>query len=238
MKRLRLAVAALVLIALAGIGVYAMRPAPVPATDFADALRGPASPSLSIPFGAYALTPEGLLRTTSTSGRESGIDRPMVKTLSGSYLSRDFAFEVDVMIPAEIQDLAFVGFGQGDPNPGLSNEPGAAFIFRIHRLSNTDAVHAAAARPPGGRLNTTVSPAEVLLRLEAIGKYVPGTKTTFRIERAGHVVALSMPGVPEARSAFDLRDYPKLFDEEAGFLFFGNSAEGTVFSNVRVRPRG
>lgn len=236
--RLRLAVAALALIALAGIGVHSMRPEPARPADFSDALRGPASPALSIPFGAYALTPDGLLRTTSTSGRESGLDRPMVKTVSGAYLSRDFVFEVDVMIPRESQDLAFVGFGQGDPNPGLSNEPGAAFVFRIHRLPQSDVVHAAVARPAGGRLAPTVSPADVMLRLDAIGTYVPGTTTTFRIERAGDIVTLSLPGAPDVRSAFDLRDYPQLFDDRSGFLFFGNSAEGTIFSNVRVRPRG
>lgn len=236
--RLRLAATALALMALAGIGVYSMPPTSVLPADFADSLRGPASPHLSIPFGAYALTPDGLRRTTSASGRESGLDRPMVKTVSGGYLSRDFVFDIDVMIPGEIEDLAFVGFGRGDSNPGLSNEPGAAFIFRIHRLPHTDVVHAAAAPPPGGRLDATVAPAEVLLRLEAIGKYVPGTKTTFRIERAGDIVTLSLPGVPDVRSAFDLRDYPQLFDERSGFLFFGNSAEGTIFSNVRVRPRG
>lgn len=233
---MRLGVAVLGIVLAAAI--YSARPAPAPAVDFSDTLRGPASPHLSIPFDAYALTPDGLLRTTSSSGRESGIDRPMVRTVSGAYLSRDFVFDVDVTIPADIEDLAFVGFGRGDANPGLSHEPAAAFIFRIHRLPHTDVVHAAAARPPGPRLDTTTPPSEVLLRLEAIGKYVPGMTTTFRIERAGNIVTLSMPGTSGAQSEFDLRDYPELFDERSGFLFFGNSAEGTIFSNVSVRPRG
>ena len=243
---MRLGVAALGIVLLAGIAVYSLRQVLAPAVDFSDALRGPASPNLSIPFEAYALTPDGLLRTTSSSGRENGSDRPMVRTVSGAYLSRDFVFEVDVTIPGDTQDLAFIGFGRGEPNPGLDNEPGAAFLFRIHNLPDrhvVDApdlhvVHAAAARPPDRLLRTTVAPADVLLHIEAIGEYIPDTKTTFRIERAANIVTLSLPGTPGAQSAFDLRDYPKLFDERSSFLFFGNTAEGTIFSNVSVRPRG
>lgn len=236
--RSRLLVTALALVPLAGIGAYSMRPAPVPPADFSDTLRGPGSPNLSIPFGAYALTPEGLLRADSSSGQVYGLDRPMVRTRSGAYLSRDFVFEVDVTIPSGAEDIAFAGFGLGDPNPRLSNEPGAAFIFRIHSLPGMDVVHTAAAPPPGGRPSETVTPTDVPLRLAEVGRYEAGRQTTFRIERAGDLVTLSMPGTPDARSAFDLRDYPKLFGGGSGFLFFGNSAEGTIFSNVRVRPRG
>lgn len=235
---LRIGVAALVLVAVAGIGVSSMRPAPVPAIDFSDTLRGPASPNLSIPFQAYALTPEGLLRAESASGRLSGLDRPMVKTRSGAYLARDFVFEVDVMIPPGAEDIAFVGFGLGDPNPGLANEPAGAFLFRIHSLPNMNVVHAAAAPPPGGRHSETVSPADVLLRVDVIGRYETGSRTTFRIERAAGIVTLSMPGKSGSQFAFELPSYPALIDGGTGFLFFGNTAEGTIFSNVRVRPRG
>ncbi|MDQ3068445.1 MAG: hypothetical protein M3R55_01795 [Acidobacteriota bacterium] len=151
--RLRLTVTALVIIALAGIGVFSMRPPPAPAVDFSDALRGPASPNLSIPFDAYALTPEGLSRVDSASDRENGADRPMVKTVSGAYLSRDFVFDVDVTIPPGVQDIAFVGFGLGDQSPAMSMEPAGAFLIRIHHLPNVDVVHLAAARkswPPKG----------------------------------------------------------------------------------------
>lgn len=234
----RTSLAAIGIALLAGIGAYATRPAPVPPVDFSDSLRGPASPDLSIPFEAYALTPEGLLRTTSSSTPEQLKDRPMVRTRSGAYLSRDFVFEVDVTIPAGRQDLAFVGFGHGEANPALSNEPGAAFLLRLHSLPGNNVVHAAAARPPVAFSGGTVAPADVLLHVEAIGHYVAGTTTTCRIERAGNVVTLSLPGTPGAQSAFDVRHYPALFDEGSSFLFFGNSAEGTVFSNVRVRPRG
>lgn len=239
--RMRLGLAALGIALLAGIVLYApyaTRPAPVLPTDLSNSLRGPDSPNLSIPFEAYALTPEGLLRTQSSGGAgELGRDRPIVRTVSGAYLSRDFVFDVDVTIPAGTQDLAFVGFGRGDPNPGLDNEPGGAFLFRIHSLPDHKVIHAAAARASAG-FATSVRPDEVLLRVEAIGNYIPGTTTTFRIERSGDLVTLSLPGTSAKPSVFDLRDYPNLFDERSGFLFFGNSAAGTVFSNVHVRPRG
>ena len=235
---MRLAVPILAIVFLSAVAFYSAPTSAAPAVDFSDPLRGPASPNLSIPFEAYALTPEGLRRTTSSSTPESLIDRPMVRTRSDRYLSRDFVFDVDVTIPEGMRDIAFIGFGHGEPNPGLDNEPGAAFLFRIHNMPDMHVVHAAAARPPGGRPRPTVAPADVLLHIEAIGNYVPDVTTTFRIERAANIVTLSMPGTPGAQSEFDLRDYPKLFDERSSFLFFGNSAEGTVFSNVRVRPRG
>jgi hypothetical protein len=51
------------------------------------------------------LTPEGLLRSRSNSGRTNGVDRPVVRTLSDRYIDRDFVFEVDVTIPEDVEDL-------------------------------------------------------------------------------------------------------------------------------------
>jgi hypothetical protein len=223
----------LALAAVVGLAFYWPRSVAA-APDFSDALTGPASPNLAIPFQAYALTPEGLLRSESATNRTHGKDRPMVKTLSGAYLRRDFIFEVDVMIPADTQDIAYVGFGRGEPNPDYSMEPSGAFLFRIHGLSGVGDVHAAAAAAAGRGTNPTRLPH---LRLEAIGKCEPGRRTTFRIEHAGTRVTLSMPGTPGASHTFEIASYPELFDDRSGFLFFGNSSEGTVFSQVRVGPR-
>lgn len=214
-----------------------MRPATGAAPiDFADDLRGPVSPNLTIPFGAYALTPEGLLRSKAVTGSSFGNDRIVVKTVSGGYGSRDFVFEIDVTIPAKTEDLAYVGFGLGDPNPAYNSEPAGAFQFRIHNLPGLNRVDASASLPPTDR------PAEagpgVHAELKAIGIYQPGSTTTFRIERGGNRVTLSMPGREGASHVFDGSLQPTLFGEGEGFLFFGNSSEGTVFSNVRVRPRG
>lgn len=236
MRRLHRIVLGSILLALAGIAVYSTRSEPAPPVDFADDLRGPASPNLTIPFHAYALTPEGLLRTDSATDRVYGNDRPMVKTVSAAYLSRDFVFEVDVTIPAETHDVAFVGFGLGDPNPAFNMEPAGAFMFRIHNLPGVDTVHAAAALPPSER-PSDAGPA-VHGRLEVIGTYVSDTTTTFRIERADNRVMLSMPATKDASHTFELGAFPSVVDRKRAYLFFGNSAEGTIFSNVRVRPRG
>jgi hypothetical protein len=230
-KALRFAAPALVLVTLAGIVLYrTWRVHPVPAGDFTDDLTGPVSANLTIPFQAYAMTPEGLLRQDSASDRTYGSDRPMVKTRSAGYLARDFIFEVDVTIPADSHDIVFIGFGRGDPNPAVSMEPAAAFLFRIHNLPGMDVVHAAASKSTGSQ--------PMHIRIEALGKYVAGTRTRFRIEKAGGQVILSMPATPVARFTFDLAAFPGLFDERSGYLFFGNSAEGTIFNHVSVRPRG
>lgn len=224
------------LIALGSLAIFWWRPvAPAP-VNFSDDLKGPTSEHLVIPFEAFALTPEGLLRAHAVTANAFGNDRTVVRTRSGAYLSREFVFEVDVTIPAGTEDLAYVGFGLGDANLAYNNEPAGAFLFRIHRMTGMDTVHASASRP------STTRPAEagpqVFARLEAIGRYVPGATTTFRIEHASNRVTLSMPGQDGAGYTFDLSSFPGLFERDSGYLFFGNSSEGTVFSNVRVRPRG
>jgi hypothetical protein len=227
---------ALVLVA-GTIALYSMRPGPeASAVDFTDDLKGPAAPRLDIPFDAYALTPDGLLRAKSVTGRDFGNDRPMVRSVSGAYASRDFVFEVDVRIPAEIQDLAYVGFGRGDPNPAYYNEPASAYLFRIHNGVGANAINAAASRPATAR-QTEAGPV-VYAAFQTIATYVSGSTTTFRIERHGNRVTLSLPAAPDASHTFDMSLLPGLFGEGEGFLFLGNSTEGTVFSNLRVRPRG
>jgi hypothetical protein len=234
---LRISALVLVVAAVIGLSVYGTRRTHIaPPVDFVDDLTGPATPALVIPFNAYALTPEGLIRTQAATGRIFGNHRPMVKTASGEYLSRDFVFEVDVTIPAETQDLAYVGFGRGDPNPAYNDEPAGAFLFRIHNLPGLNRVDAAASLPSSER--PTEAGAKVHAALTAIGQYVPASRTTFRIERAGSKVTLSMPATPGASHTFDMTALPHMFGAADGYLFFGNSAEGTIFSNVRVRPRG
>ena len=236
MKVLRRAAAALVLLAIAAAAVYWLRPDPAPPVDFSEDLKGPSSGNFIIPFEVFALTPEGLLRAESVTGRAFGNHRLVAKTVSGEYLSRDFVFEIDVTIPPGTDDLAYVGFGAGDPNPGYNDEPAGAFIFRIHNLPGFDVVHAAAGLP--AKATSDEAGPGVYAKIEPIGRYVAGVKTTFRIEHAGTKVMLSMPATPGASYTFDTAALPPLFGRGEGYLFFGNSAEGTVFSNVRVRPRG
>jgi len=227
---------ALVLVA-AAVAIYSVRPGPPPpAVYFTDDLKGPAAPYLAIPFDAYALTPDGLLRTKAVTGRAFGNDRPIAKTVSGHYGSREFVFDVDVTIPPGRQDLAYVGFGRGDANHAYFNEPAASFLFRIHNGVGGNAVHVAASRPAAQRQAET-DPV-VYAAFGEIGAYVPGSTTTFRIERAGNRVTMSMPATAGASHTFDMLQFPALFAADEGFLFVGNSTEGTVFSNLRVRPRG
>lgn len=234
---IRWIVGALLLVAaLGGIAAYALRPTPAQPIDFVDDLKGPASPHLVIPFDSYSLTPHGLLRSKALTGLAFGSDRVMVRTASGAYLDRDFIFEIDVMIPDGTQDLAYVGFGRGKANPAYENEPAGAFQFRIHNLPDVDRVDAAASLPPRGR--PARPGGRVHAELVQIGRYVGGSTATFRIERAGRHVTLSIPSALGASHTFDLATHPDLFDRDEAYLFFGNTTEGTVFSNVRVRPRG
>lgn len=236
MKILWWGVVGTALFALAGIAASCERQAPAPPVDFTDSLTGPASPDLTIPFEAFTLTPEGLRRSRSDPGAASSRDRPMVKTRSGGYLSREFVFEIDVTIPAGTEDIAFVGFGLGEPNPAYHMEPAGAFMFRIHGLRDADGVDVAAALPPRPQRAGGGSP--VHARLQNIGTYPSGATTTFRIEHVDNQVTLSMPGQTGAAHTFDLSVFPDLLGRDSAYLFFGNSAEGAVFSNVRVRPPG
>ena len=233
----RISAVAVVLAALVGFGVYRARQADaIEPVDFVDDLKGPTSQHLIIPFGAYSLTPEGLLRSKAATGRSFGSDRVVVKTASGGYASRDFVFEIDVTIPPDSHDLAYVGFGLGNPNPAYNSEPAGAFQFRIHNLQGHDIVNAAASLPASDQ------PAEAGPKIHAalttLGHYRAGSTTRFRIERAGNRITLSMPATAGAAHTFDMSLLPQLFRADEGYLFFGNSVEGTIFSNVRVRPRG
>ena len=76
------------------------------AIDFVDDLTGPDSPAVRIPFDQYALSPSGLVRTSAASGTWNGVDRPVIRTVSGAVtmsipdlnVSRAFTF-------AEFADL-------------------------------------------------------------------------------------------------------------------------------------
>lgn len=200
--------------------------------DFTDSLIGPVSPSFDIPFQKYTLTPAGLLRAESDSGTENGIERPMVKSVSGSYLSRDFVFEVDVTIPKDHGDIAYVGFGAGRPNVGMSNEPSNAFLFRIHNLPRLPfyGIDFTIADPEGG--GGYLGQYRVF---ERAAEYRAGASMRFRIEHRAGNVTMSIPELPNASFTFTREQYRDLFNATDAYLFFGNSSEGTTFKNASVR---
>ena len=200
--------------------------------DFDDPLTGPVSPALSIPFDKYVLTPAGLLRQHSESGTENGIERPIIKTLSGDYLSRDFVFEIDVTIPADHGDIAFVGFGAARNHLEGDNEPTDAFVFRIHNLPKTSyfAIDLALADPDGGAgFNNRFR------MLERLGEYTPGKTMRFQIAHKAGTVTLAIPALPGASRSFPPPRYDGLFEASAAHLFFANSSKGTTFKNASLR---
>ena len=151
----------------------------------------------------------------------------MATTVSGAFLSEDFEFDVDVNAPASNSDIAFVGFGQGVPNPGYYNEPSESFVFRIHNNVGGNMIQADEEVLSGTFLPNGIN---------TIGTYQTGVTTTFRIVRSGNTVTMSVPSLG-ASHTYSLSDISSLSTSNA-HLFFGNSATGTTFSNFRVFPTG
>ncbi len=219
-----------ILVAAGTATVYVLRDRPAPAVDFTDSLTGPDNPQFDIPFDKFTLTPEGLLRAHSTSGRSNGVDRPVVRTRSDQYLSRDFVFEADIAIPENVEDIAFVGFGDGVSSQPY-NEPSGVFGFRIHHMPDNREVRLAAITVPAteGRA--------VYLFQETIGAVPVGGVLTVRLERSGDRITGSLPGQAGSERSVRISDYPSVLKSGRGFLYLSNTAEGTIFSNVKVRPR-
>lgn len=210
--------------------VYSLRLNGAPAVDFVDDLTGPTSEQFDIPFDKYTLTPEGLLRHYSESGRGNGRDRPVVRTRSDQYLSRDFVFEVDITFAEGSEDLAFVGMGDATLTAPF-NEPGGAFSFRIHNLPSNRGVRLAALTLPPTGMPLTY-PVEHLL-----GTVPASGPLTVRLERSGNQIIGSLPGQDGSERTLQMSDYKQVLSSGRGFLYLANSAEGTVFSNIHVRAR-
>lgn len=201
------------------------------AIDFVDALTGPDSRAFRIPFDQYALSPAGLVRTSAASGTQNGIDRPVIRTVSGKYLSRDFVFEVDVTIPASHGDIAWVGFGHGINSRLVDNEPTSAFVFRIHNLPDVSfhGIDVAVGVPSGGKEFRGA-----FASLDRVAVYTPDRPMRFQIEHRRDVVTMTIPGLHVSR-AFKFADFPQLFDSSHAYLFLANSSEGTTFQNASLR---
>jgi len=193
---------------------------------FSDPLTGPSSPNLSIPFNKFGYTPAGLLRVSDDG---SGVDRPIVKTVSGGYLT-ETAFTAEITVNVGANDIAYFGLGQGTTNPAYYNEPSNAFVFRIHNWYGYTGIQADA------ESGLTANP--FLASPYASDSYT-GSSTTFRIVRNGDSLTLSVPSSGASRT-YSVSQYAGLMGLTAAntFLFFGNTnATGTVFSNLSVtRP--
>lgn len=212
------------LVAAAVVYVGADRPEPI---DFVDALTGPAT-TLDIPFDRFRLSPEGLVRSTSLTA--SGDDRPLVHTRSSGYLTRDFVFEVEIAIPADASDLAFVGFGSVTSAPPY-NEPCDAWVFRVHHLPETHKVQFGGCQlvERQGRGSHVV--------LETLGEFPASGTLTVQLERTGDQLTARLPAALGTARTFRMSEFPAVLTHGVGYLFFGNSSVGTSFRNVKVRPR-
>lgn len=218
------------IVVLGAAAVYSLQPDAAPAVDFADGLTGPASEFFDIPFDRYTLTPEGLLRHYSESGRSNGNDRPVVRTRSDQYLARDFVFEVDITFAAGGEDIAFVGLGDATLTAPF-NEPGGAFGFRIHYLPTNREVRLAAMTLPQPGMPVTY-PIELPLGI------VPESRAiTLRLERSGDQVIGSLPRQEGSEGTIRISDHRQVLRSGRGFLYLANTAEGTVFSKIKVRAR-
>lgn len=207
---------AIVVAAAFGVGVLS---APR-AAYFSDPLTGPTSSRLSIPAGKYAHTPQGLRREQS----DDRLDRPIVKTVSGAYLTVPH-FTAAVTVDVAPGDIAFIGFGQAVNDRTYFSEPGHCFAFRIHHLAETRIDIAASFA--GRDLH--------FLNIRRVGVYVPGVTNRFRIVRDGDYVTLSIPSLNVSRT-FSISQYNAQLGltNENTHLFFTNIGTGTVFSNFQV----
>lgn len=218
------------LVLTAAAAAYALRPGGAPAVDFVDSLSGPQSEHFDIPFDKYTLTPDGLLRHYSESGRTNGNDRPVVRTRSDQYHLRDFVFEVDVTFAKDGEDIAFVGLGDATVTTP-HNEPGGAFGFRIHYLPTTREVRLAAMTLPPTGMPITY-PYET-----SLGMVPADGVVTVRLKRSGDQIIGSLPGQDGSERIVQFSDYKQVLRSGRGFLYLANTAEGTVFSNTKVRAR-
>jgi len=157
---------------------------------------------------------------SSASGTQT--DRPMNFTVS-DYLGDDFVAELRVTVPEPLPsgyfELIFFGFGEGYPGVWY-NEPRDGTIFRIHRSSGYNQIDA--------YMWNGVSPTAEWANL---GNY--DGDMTFKIEKTGNTVTLSVPELGTSH-AFDISG----LSLAAGKIFFGNTAEGTVFNSLTVINTG
>lgn len=193
--------------------------------SFSDTLRAgdPTSGYLSVPVGQYTYTSSGLERTGSSSGSGNGVDRPMVRTTSGGFLNENFVAQITVTTTSSNQDIIFFGLGQALTNAAYNNEPTNNPLFRIHNLPGYQGVQV--------DVENGSVPYPYTFLSGDVGTYNPaGTK--FGISRIGDSLTFSVSG--QAVETLSLSQYASYLDLTNAYLFFGNSANGTTFSDFSV----
>ena len=116
----------------------------------------------------------------------------------------------------------YFGFGEGQPNPAYYNEPTNAFILRIH----DGAV--------GNRIDAVASAGGVWQESQVGLGHSFGSGDRFRIEKCGDTVTLSIVGTGVSYTFNTGADLGGTINDTNGHIFFGNSATGTVLSDLSV----
>lgn len=192
--------------------------------NFTDPLVGPTSPYLTIPE-KFGYTSDGLTRIQSDSGTGNGTDRPVVRTISGEFLGRNFVYEIEVLSTPGGEDIAYVGFGQGVSNPFFFNEPTNSVLFRIHKNLAGSRIDAAIDSGFSGWPFSSLQ--------ENVGTFAPGG-TVFRISRLDDVLTMEVVG--QSVTTYSVANDLGALDLDAtnAHLFFANTSEGTTFRDMVV----
>jgi hypothetical protein len=165
------------------------------------------------------------LRTKASYRRhpDGGIifaDRTLVLTKDGTFLTKDFTFEV-VIVMSEGDGIAFIGLGQGEPPIG-HNEPGNAVNLRFHAPDNSGEVLLARNITSTASLGTISRPGTHLVRIVKEGDAV-----TFMVD-------VDNDGPTDDDMEFtipDIKQHASFLNSKNTFLFFGG---GGRFVEVQI----
>jgi len=208
-------------------GVIAFSAAHGDAENFTDSLKAGEDAGFLNTHANYVRGTEGLRRDSSPCGTincDTTNNRPMNETDAGAeFINRDFIASVEITRLSGGTDLIWFGFGDGSTESTF-NEPDNAVQFRIH-----------AGDLVGARIDlvTTVNGLWTSEGFGAGGVY-NGATTELVIERTGDDVTISIPSLGTSKSHSLFVDMQGVLTPENSRLFFGNTSEGTIFSNFRV----
>ena len=166
------------------------------------------------------------LRTKANYRRhkEGGIifaDRTLVFTRDGTFLNKDFTFEVLIALADEDQ-IAFIGLGQGEP-PIAYQEPGQAVNLRLHGPNKTGEVLLAKNGQGTEKMGTILRTGTHLVRIVKADDSV-----TFSVD-----VDNDGPTDDDMESTIpDIRQHAPFLNSKNTFLFFGGNGR---FLEVSVK---
>ena len=175
----------------------------------------------------YTREAAGLRRTFSSSGIHNGTDRVMNTTqLAAPFIDRDFVVDLDIRRPdiSSGGDIIFFGLGDGSVDSIYNNEPTNSIHFRIHTETLATWVDATA------RIGNVF---HAFQRIADDWDEVTGA--TFRMKRSDDLVTLSIPSIPGASHTISIAaTLGSSLTAANTLIFFGNTSEGTVFSNFNL----